>query len=78
MELLSRHANSGYGEKSDGLADNIYERTKVFYPIRNSESFNYKTKLVGNLPDDNNAEIQDIKIILPLKNLSGFIFNLDL
>ena len=33
------------------------ERTKVFYPIRNSASFNYKTKLVGELPDVDDVEI---------------------
>ena len=27
------------------------KRTRVFYPIRNSESFNYKIQLVGTLPD---------------------------
>ena len=52
------------------------ERTKVFYPIRNSETFNYKTKLVGELPDGNDVELEDIKIV-PLKNLSNFMFNLD-
>ena len=69
-------SNSGYSAQPDGQADNLYERTKVFYPIKNSESFDYKNKLVGNLPtDDNNAELEDIKIIVPLKNLSNFIFS---
>ena len=57
------------------LGDN--ERKKVFYPIRNSESFNYKTKLVGELPDGDDVELEDIKIVVPLKNLSNFMFNLD-
>ena len=39
--------------------------------------FYYKTKLVGQLPDGDNVEIENIKIIVPLKNLSNFIFNLD-
>ena len=47
----------------------------MFYPIRHSES--YKTKLVGNLSDENNAELEDIKFVVPLKNLSNFIFSLD-
>ena len=51
------------------------ERTRKFYPIRNSESFNYKTKLVGKLPDGED-ELEDIKILVPLKNLSNFMFNL--
>ena len=43
--------NSGH------IGDN--ERTRVIYPIRNSESFNYKTQLVGNLPV-NNAELTNL------------------
>ena len=63
--------NSGY------VGDNA--RTRIFYPIKDSGSFNYKTKLVGNLPDGNNeAELEDIKIVVPLKNLSNFMFNLDI
>ena len=49
----------------------------MFYPISGSESFSYKTRLVGNLPDGNNAELENIKIIVPLKNLSNFMFNLN-
>ena len=60
---------------SEYVGDN--ERTRVFYPITNSESFNYKTKLVGNLPVGNAAELEGIKISVPLKNLSNFMFNLD-
>ena len=37
--------NSGYN-------DNNNERTRIFYLIKNSENFNYKTKLVGNLGDN--------------------------
>ena len=54
------------------------EREGVFYSTRNSESFDYKTKLVGQLlPDGNNAELENVKIIVTLKNLSNLIFNLD-
>ena len=61
---------------SEYVGDN--ERTRIFHPIRNSESFDYKTKLVGNLPnDDSNAELENIKFVLPLKRLSSFIFNLN-
>ena len=49
----------------------------MIYPIRNSESFNYKTKLVGNLPGGSDVELENIKFVVPLKNLSRFIFNLD-
>ena len=34
--------NSGYND-----ANNV--RTKIFYPIKDSKNFNYKTKLVGNV-----------------------------
>ena len=57
----------------------------MFYSIRNSECSDYKTKLVGNVPgaadlangNDVNTELEDIKVIVPLKNLSSFIFNLN-
>ena len=52
------------------------EITRVFYPISNSKSFDYKTKLVGTLPDGED-DLEDIKIVVPLKNLSNFVFNLD-
>ena len=34
-------------------------------------------KLVGNLPAGINPELEDIKIVASLKNLSSFIFNLN-
>ena len=49
---------------------------KIFYPIKNSESFNYKTKLIGKLPNGE-LTLENIKIIVPLKNLSKFMFNLN-
>ena len=52
-------------------------RKRIFYPISGSESFNYKTKLVRKLPDGEN-ELEDIKMVLPLKHLSNFMFNLDI
>ena len=42
------------------------ERTRVFYPISGSESFDYKTKLVGKLPDGED-DLEDVKIVVPLK-----------
>ena len=52
------------------------ERARIFYPIIGSKSFDYKTRLVGELSDGEN-ELEDIKIVVPLKNLSNFMFNLD-
>ena len=53
------------------------ERKRIFYPISSgySKSFNYKTKLVGTLPDGDD-ELENIKIVVPLKNRSNFMFNL--
>ena len=59
---------------SSGYNNNNTDR--IFYPVRNSERFNYKTKLVDNLPAGNDVELNDIKFVIPLKNLSKFIFNL--
>ena len=53
------------------------EKSRVFYSMRNSGSFDYQTKLVGVLPDGDNPELTDTKIIIPLKNLSNFIFSLN-
>ena len=60
-------------------------RQRIIYPIKDSESFNYKTKLIGNVPgvadpadgDNIEREFEDIKIFVPLKNISNFMFNLD-
>ena len=62
---------------SSGYIGANNERTRVYYPIRNPESFNYKTKLICELPGANDAELNNIKMIIPLKNLSNFIFSLD-
>ena len=60
--------NSGYNNNN---------RDRIFYLIKNSESFDYKTRLVGKLPNgDNETELGDIKIVLSLRNLSNFMFNL--
>ena len=68
-----------------GHDNNAKLRQRIIYPIKDSESFNYKTKLVDNVPgvadpadeDDIERELEDIKIVVPLKNISSFMFNLD-
>ena len=61
-----------------GHDNNANLRQRIVYPIKDSESFNYKTKLIGNVPvDDIERELEDIKIVVPLKNISNFMFNLD-
>ena len=68
-----------------GHDNNANLRQRIIYPIKDSESFKYKTKLVGNVPgvadladgDDIERELEDIKIVVPLKNISNFMFNLE-
>ena len=68
-----------------GHDSNANLREILIYPIKDSEKFNYKTKLVGNVPGvadpadggDIERELEDIKIVVPLKNISNFMFNLD-
>ena len=70
-----------------GHDDNVNLIQRIIYPIKGSESFNCKTKLVGNVPgvahpadvDDIERVLEDIKIVVPLKNYhqSNFMFNLD-
>ena len=68
-----------------GHDNNSNLRQRIIYPIKDSESFDYKTKLIGNVPgvadsadgDDIERELEDVKIVVPLKNISNFMFNLD-
>ena len=65
--------------------NNANLRQRIIYPIKDSESFNYETKLIGNVPgaadpthgDDIERELEDIKIVPPLKIISNFMFNLE-
>ena len=66
-----------------GHDNNANLRERIIYPIKDSKSFDYKTKLINTLPDaadvannDVTTESEEIKIIVPLKNLSNFIFSL--
>ena len=75
--------NLGYTYPANTRTDEI-ERRRRFRSIYESESFNYKTTFIIALPgiddDANNGvatESEDIKIVVPLKNLSNFIFSLD-
>ena len=64
-----------------GHDNNANLRQRVIYLIKDSESFNYKTTSVGNVDavadaadNDVKTGLEDIKIVVPLKNLSNFIF----
>ena len=68
-----------------GHDNNSNLRQRIIYPIKDSESFNYKTKLIDNVPgvadpadgDDIENKLEDVKIVVSLKNIINFIFNLD-
>ena len=83
MELLPRYAKSWTIWTYDNNA-NLKQR--IICPIKDSESFDYKRKLVGNVlgvadpakGDNIERELEDIKIAVPLKDISNFMFNLDL
>ena len=68
-----------------GHDNNASLRQRIAYPIKDSESFDYKTKLDDNVDavadpadgDDIDRELEDIKIVVPIKNISNFMFNLD-
>ena len=60
---------------SSGYNDDDDERTRISYPIKNLESFDYKTKIIATLPAGD--ELEDKKIVIPLKKISNFMFNLD-
>ena len=67
-----------------GHDNNANLRQRIIYSIKDSESFNYKTKLVGNVDavadaadNDVKTDLEDIKIVVALKNLRNFMFNLD-
>ena len=75
-----------YDSNSNNLdTSDITLRKRIFYSIKDSESFDYKTKLIDNVPgaadlangNDVETELEDIKIVAPLKNLSNVMFNLD-
>ena len=62
---------------------NNNHRDRIFYSIRSSESYDYKKKLITTLGDNVHvdsviaASLEDIKIVVPLKNFSNFLFDLD-
>ena len=49
-----------------------YYRDEPSNPLSsNSESFKYKTNIVGKTPEDNDS-LTDVKVVIPLKHLSNF------
>ena len=58
-----------------GHDNNANLRQRIIYPIKDSESFNYKINKIGNVPgvanpangNDIERQLEDIKIVAPLK-----------
>ena len=49
-----------------------YYRDEPSNPLSsNSESFKYKTNIIGKKPKDNDS-LTDVKVVIPLKHLSNF------
>ena len=55
-------SNSGYNNEN---------RDRIHYSIKDSESFNYKTSIFGQLQNNEN-ELENVKVAVPLKYLSNF------
>ena len=75
-----------YPDKSSSGYDHEYNETqRIFHSIKDSESFNYKTKLVDTLlgvndpanGNDVERELENIKFVVPLKKLRNFFFSLN-
>ena len=58
-------------EKQQGVCGIILEMNRIVEQYEISESFNYKTSITGKL-EGNEAEKENIKIVVPLKYLSNF------
>ena len=57
--------------KTTGSLWNYY-RDEPSNPLSsNSESFKYKTNIIGKTPEDNDS-LTDVKVVIPLKYLSNF------
>ena len=52
---------------------NSNNRDRIHYLIKDSESFNHKTNIIGIRELENNEdELENIKVVVPLKYLSNF------
>ena len=47
------------------------------YFIQDSKSFDYKTSITGKL-ENNNTEIENVEVVVPLKHVSNFRKTLDM
>ena len=71
MPMYNVHEYSKNYRKTTGSLRNYY-RDEPSDPLSsNSESFKYKTSIVGKTPEDNDS-IMNTKVVIPLKHLSNF------
>ena len=62
-------------EPNSGFNNN--NRDRIYYSIKDSESFNYKTNITGKL-ENNENKLENIEIVVPLRHLSNFFRALDI
>ena len=63
--------SKNYSKKSGSLWNYYKSEGNINYSIKDSKSFEYKTKITGKLEDDD-AEKNDIEIVVPLKIWATF------
>ena len=63
--------------KTTGSLWNYYRDQPSDLLSTNSESFKYKTSIVGKTPQDNDS-LTNVEVVIPLKYLSNFWRNLDI
>ena len=69
--MYNLHEYSKNYRKTTGSLQNYY-RDEPSNPLSsNSESFKYKTNIVGKTPEDNDS-LTNAKVVIPLKHLSNF------
>ena len=74
-EKYSRTSGSLWNFHRDEAKDDVNEKSIANYSINNnkattSRSSEYKTKIIGSTPDDNN--LSDTEVVVPVKYLSNF------
>ena len=69
-----RFWNCGRDEPNSGIGG---EDNNINYFIQDSKSFDYKTSITGKL-ENNNTEIENAEVVVPLKHVSHFRKTLDM
>ena len=76
---MPMHNLIGYSDNYSDTSGSLWQFKKDEVPtnnadltINNSQSFKYKTDLVGKTKNDGSSFVKDTKIVVPLKYLSNF------